>query len=59
MGEFILNAILGTLAIYGLIEIIKVCILSFKFKNKQFVEEVEMKLENEKNEDTESEEKHL
>jgi len=35
MTEFILNSILWTLAIYGLIEIIKVCIYTFTYKTIQ------------------------
>lgn len=35
MHDFILNSILWTLAIYGLIEIIKVCIYTFTYKTIQ------------------------
>ena len=35
MAEFILNSVFWTLALYGLIEIIKVCIYTFTYKNIQ------------------------
>ena len=46
MKEFILNAIMWTLALYGLIEIIKVCVYTYKAKKLQrYDQEIEEKEE--------------
>ena len=42
MKEFILNGIMWTLALYGLIEIVKVCVYTYKAKKlKKYYEKIE------------------